>query len=227
MTKLDQCSPAKAVKESGFWRAPSVSFQKKTLIFTLGVPGALAWIYSSLQEVIWRHPPSVLARAWIGDRRRREAEASSGLGREAPQIRVFGKSQHCWGLPGWSGNRPSVPTQLHLAQGGEKGWRGPEGLWESMEVTGEFKSFLAVVLLPEREPDGYESCKHHGSRKMSRWYMSFLNKFVKQFWPVERQTVSKQVFFWWSIIHWEISHGHPCIHRAQVKNNSPSKAHRW
>lgn len=42
VSKLAQRSPAKAVKESGFWRAPSVSFQRESLIFTLGVPGGLA-----------------------------------------------------------------------------------------------------------------------------------------------------------------------------------------
>ena len=88
-----------------------------------------------------------------------------------------------------------------------------------MEVTGDLKSFLAAVLLPEREVDGCESQKCHGGRKMSRWYTPFWNKFVKQGWLVERQVVSKQVFFWWSITDWEISHGHTCIHRAQVENH--------
>ena len=86
-----------------------------------------------------------------------------------------------------------------MAQGVERGGRGPETLWESMEVTGDLKSFLAAVLLPEREADGCESQKCHGGRKMSRWYTPCSNKFVKQGWLVERQVVSKQVFFWWSI----------------------------
>lgn len=92
-------------------------------------------------------------------------------------------------------------------------------LWESMEVTEDLKSFLAAVPLPEREADGCESQKCHDGREMSRSYTSFLNKFVKQGWLVERQVVSKQVFFCWSITDWEISHGHTCIRRAQVENH--------